>query len=263
MKYEPINVLDHGYVRLISHMGSDQEIIEDARMSTDGAFRGWGPRPCPDCGKLPPDGSPGSAYTAWHVDAEDCPTHKFPSGDEKLLQYMAVNGHTSPFEGGVAKFEVQAPIMVFRQWHRHRTQSYNEMSGRYVVLPDLYYVPSIERLMAGAKGKANKQGSESGITERFAHEAQALIIKGHETNRAHYMALETAGLSNELARLVLPVTQYSRMRATANLWNWVRFLRQRCDEHAQWEIRQYANAVRDLLSTLFPRSMALLMKEDK
>src|SRR5438105_1019122 len=123
-----IEILDHGYVRLIESWGSDERIIESARMSTDKGFKGW------------PE-------------------------DEKLLRFLWQNKHHTPFEMAGLTIEVQAPLIVFREWHRHRTQSYNEMSGRYTVLPDLYYVPCLERVMNGKQSSKNKQGSELGFTE--------------------------------------------------------------------------------------------------
>jgi thymidylate synthase (FAD) len=117
-----ITVLDSGYVDFIESWGSDERIIEAARMSTAKGFNGWGTPEAP--------------------------------GDEKLLAYLYNNNHATPFEMAGMVIEVKAPIFVFREWHRHRTQSYNEMSTRYVPLPDENYIPSIERLMMGG-GRAS------------------------------------------------------------------------------------------------------------
>ena len=99
-------VLDHGYVRLVETWGSDERIVEAARMSTGGGFRGW-------------------------------------PQDEKLLRYLWDHKHASPFEMAGFVVEVKAPLFVFREWHRHRTQSYNELSGRYVAMPDQRPITSI------------------------------------------------------------------------------------------------------------------------
>jgi thymidylate synthase (FAD) len=222
-----IQLLDHGYVKLIKVYGTDESIIEAARMSTDGGFVSWEPY-------------------------ED-----HPKGDLGLLTHLWKNRHYTPFEMAGMIIEVQAPIMVFREWHRHRTQSYNEMSGRYVVLPDLYYIPSIERLMAGKQSTKNKQGSTEGISEEKAREMQELITYSTECSRVNYDILINAGLSKELSRTILPVNQYSRMRASANLRNWLAFLDLRMAPNAQWEIRQYANVVARLIEDLFPRTYAL------
>ena len=123
-----INILDHGYVKFIEDYGSGEAgvekagIIEAARQSTQGSFRGW-------------------------------------DQDMKLLSFLWNNKHATPFEFAGMVIEVQAPIFVFREWHRHRTQSYNEMSARYAPLPDLNYVPSIERLMLSSSD-ANKQAGK-------------------------------------------------------------------------------------------------------
>lgn len=147
-------LLDHGSISVVAHWGSDERIIEAARMSTDKGFQGWGPRGvCSYCGytvsafvgALCPKCSMGGSPTYTMV--------KTP-GDERLLKYLYDNKHATPFEMAGLVIEVQAPIFVFREWHRHRTQSYNEMSARYTPLPDMNYVPSIERLMFG--GGTNK-----------------------------------------------------------------------------------------------------------
>jgi thymidylate synthase (FAD) len=226
---ELYSVLDQGYVKFIESWGSDREIVESARMSTDKSFRGWG--------------------------SEEKP------GDEKFLRFLWENKHYSPFEQAGMMIEVQAPIVVFREWHRHRTQSYNEMSGRYTVLPDMFYVPTIERLKAARQSVKNKQSSELGFDEHQAKEIQETLERAYKEARKRYEILIDAGVAREIARLVLPVAQYSRMRASANLRNWLAFLALRMDKAAQWEIRQYANAVADLLNERFPRTYDLFAEE--
>src|SRR5690606_17419484 len=126
-----MKVLDHGYVRLVEAWGSDERIIEAARMSTGKGFLGWGPKE---------DGKP---------------------GDEKLLRYLWEHKHATPFEMAGLIVEVQAPIFVLREWHRHRTQSFNELSARYVPMPDLDYMPTVERVLMPPDGK-NKQAGRIG-----------------------------------------------------------------------------------------------------
>jgi thymidylate synthase (FAD) len=220
-----VNLLDHGYIRLVTTWGSDSSIIEAARMSTDKGFQGWGT-----------DASP---------------------GDEKLLKYLYTNKHMTPFEMAGMIIEVQAPIFVFREWHRHRTQSYNELSARYTALPDLYYIPSTDRLMAGRQSTKNKQSSEGGFTLADAEKIRMQLRLCTDNSREIYDNLLAQGVSRELARLVIPVNQYSRMRASANLRNWLAFLTLRMDEGAQWEIRQYADALHSLLKEHFPRTLML------
>lgn len=215
-----MKVLDHGYVMLVESWGSDERIVEAARMSTSGGFRGW-------------------------------------DTDSKLLRYLWEHKHYSPFEMAGLTIEVQAPIFVFREWHRHRTQSYNELSARYTTLPDLFYIPSIERLMAGRQSSKNKQGSEEGFTEPQAIEFQHNMEEVNNHAREIYEYFLREGLSRELARLVIPASQYSRMRASANLRNWLGFLELRLGEGVQWEMKEYAKCVDTILTDLFPRTMML------
>jgi thymidylate synthase (FAD) len=177
--------------------------------------------------------------------------------DARLLRYLWEHKHHSPFEMGGATIEVQAPIFVFREWHRHRTQSFNELSARYTELPDLFYTPSIERLMAGRQSQKNKQGSEDGFDPGTAEVIRETIEDACIEARGIYLRLLASGVSRELARLVVPVSQYSRMRASANLRNWLAFLTLRVDPMAQWEIRQFAEAVSEIIKECFPRTWEL------
>lgn len=233
MNHVRIDVLDAGYVSLVESWGSDASIIEAARMSTGKGFLGWGPKE---------DGSP---------------------GDEKLLRYLWENKHATPFEMGGLVIEVKAPIFVFREWHRHRTQSYNEMSARYVPLPDENYVPSVERLLINSK--TNKQaGTITGAAELTVNRAELFrreLQTMYGLQQSMYEGALAMGVPKELARVHLPVGRYSRMRASANLRNWLSFLALRMDPAAQWEIRQYANAVAVLIGEAFPRTYELAIGE--
>jgi len=220
-------ILDDGYVALVESWGSDERIIEAARMSTGKGFEGW-------------------------------------EKDEKLLAYLYNNKHSTPFEMAGMVIEVKAPIFVFREWHRHRTQSYNEMSARYIPLPDENYMPSIDRLMAGANtATTNKQAQGTGAqlsedaAAAWAQQLGALYAQAQGV----YEAGIALGVPKELARLPVPVARYSRMRASTNLRNWLAFLTLRKAPAAQWEIRQYANAVGVLISEHFPHTWALFAKE--
>lgn len=182
-----------------------------------------------------------------------------PPGDEKLLGFLWSNHHATPFEMAGAIFEIEAPIFVFREWHRHRTQSYNEMSARYTPLPDVNYIPSVERLMVNSK--TNRQaGTIKGAEELTIERAQRFqdqLADVYAHDERMYQNALTWGIPKELARIHLPVGRYSRMRASANLRNWLAFLTLRMAPTAQWEIRQYANAVHDALVGLFPRTLEL------
>jgi thymidylate synthase (FAD) len=225
---ERISVLDHGYVSFIDSWGSDESIIEAARMSTGKGFLGWGDDEKP--------------------------------GDEKLLAFLYNNKHSTPFEMAGMVIEVKAPIFVFREWHRHRTQSYNEMSARYIPLPDENYVPTIERLMLGANtATTNKQAQGTGkqLTEEEAMKWREQLVANYASCQDIYEKGIEAGIPKEIARLPAPVARYSRMRASANLRNWLAFLTLRQAPAAQWEIRQFADTVGVLIAERFPRTWEL------
>ena len=215
---EPIKILDQGYIKYITHCGSDESIIEAARMSTDKGFQGW-------------------------------------DKDEALLEYLYSHFHSTPFEMPDLTIEVQAPIMVFREWHRHRTQSFNELSARYTELPNMHYVPSVGRIQR--QSQSNKQGSGEVFTEDEAFSVINKIQFGQSFIREDYEEFLTAGVAREIARINCPVSQYSRMRAKANLLNWLKFLGLRMAPGAQWEIRQYANALALIVKELYPKTYAL------
>lgn len=223
-------VLDHGYVELIDTWGSDEQILAAARMSTNKGFIGWGTPEAP--------------------------------GDERLLRYLYENHHSTPFEMAGMTIEVKAPIFVFREWHRHRTQSYNEMSARYVPLPDENYLPSPEALLSRVRtGGANKQalsvaGAELLTTSAAEEWVDELAALYEHAQRVYERGL-SAGVPKELARLSVPVARYSRMRASANLRNWLGFLTLRLAPNAQLEIREYATVVAELIAAQFPRTSAL------
>ncbi len=273
-------ILDHGYLSLIEHWGSDARIIEAARMSTDKGFKGWGEwlgngvhthyqENRFENGRLPAGvllawerhGRPETLeyghmrYTKIH----------FEPGDEKLLAYLYKHRHATPFEMAGLIIEVKAPIFVFREWHRHRTQSYNEMSARYVPMPDENYIPSVERLLLNSK--TNKQagvadGSDP-LTPEAAKSWQQQLEDSYRHAEATYQRGLADGVPKELARLSIPVARYSKMRASANLRNWLAFLTLRMDEKAQWEIREYANEVGRVIEQCFPRTWELFIEGKK
>lgn len=211
--FDKIDVLDHGFVRLVDHMGSDLSVVRAARVSHD---------------------------AAWRVGAE--------KDDERLINYLWKNKHTSPFEHVTFTFEVKAPIFVFRQWHRHRTWSFNEVSARYTELPNEYYIPAMDQMLG--QSTSNKQGRAEPI--KRVEEAIDVIKLSCERSYEAYKALLADGLTRELARSVLPVATYSHMFATVNLLNLFRFLALRWDDHSQYEIRVYAEAMYKLVEPIVP-----------
>lgn len=259
-----VPLLDHGYLKFITNFGTDGEIVEAARMSTDKGFIGWGPL-CRDCADENAKGFDGlvteiSVCTVCGKDP-DVDDDSFFNGDEKLLKYLYEHKHATPFEMAGLVIEVQAPIFVFREWHRHRTQSFNEMSGRYIELPNINYIPSTERLLLNAGDGKNKQaGTIKGagvLNEQIAEEFQSDLQQHYDECQRMYKHYLDAGVPKELARVHLPLARYSRMRASANLRNWLAFLTLRMDPAAQHEIRVYANAVGAYIEKLYPRTWEL------
>lgn len=226
-----ISVLDFGYVEVCEAWGhggdpsNDKEagIVAAARQSTQGSFRGW-------------------------------------DKDERLLRYLYENKHATPFEFAGCVIEVQAPLFVFREWHRHRTQSYNEMSARYEPLPSLYYVPTLNRLMINASGTNKQAGTTADarpLTEAAALAFQRIERENSIQWEAHYQWALSAGIPKEIARNSMPLSHYSRMRASASLRNWLGFLTLRMDPKAQFEIRAFAHALYAVMHDVFPRTMKL------
>lgn len=216
-----IKVLGAGYVQLVESMGSDLSIVRSARVSHDAAWRAG-----EDAGK-----------------------------DEKLIHYLMKNRHTSPFEAVVFTFEVKAPIFVFRQWHRHRTWSYNEVSARYSELSSEFYIPDVS--MIGRQSASNKQARETDLAlnaETFAYYQQDLEYYrlSCASSFVCYSTLLERGWPRELARACLPVSTYSKMFATVDLHNLFHFLGLRLHQHAQYEIRVYAQAMLDLVRAVVP-----------
>lgn len=257
-------VLDHGYIKIVETWGSDEAIVEAARMSTGKGFNGWGESPCSECGGngIGPDriDGPGEVY---QNACDRCGGKGRTVGDEKLLRYLYENAHATPFEFAGMVIEVKAPIVVFREWHRHRTQSYNEASARYAPLPDDNYVPILARCLLGGGHITKQAGAIAGastLDEAGADAWRARLADFYAEAETLYQEGLASGIPKELARLVLPVGRYSKMRAQANLRNWLGFMTLRStakNPHAQWEIRQYADAVGDLVAEAFPRTWAL------
>ena len=243
-----IQLLDHGYLESVEAWGTGKSgighmvdtgigemwkpedyevgIIEAARQSTQAAFRGW-------------------------------------EFDSKLLGHLYNHRHNTPFEFAGMTIEVRAPIMVFREWQRHRTQSYNEASARYSPLPPDDYLPTFDRIMMGAAATTNKQaqGVNNALNETNAHLGRQMLHEHYARTEALYEQLLNFGWPKELARLPLSVGRYSTMRATCNLRNWLAFMTLRCDPQAQWEIRMYADKVAELIATNFPQTHAMWSQE--
>lgn len=222
MTHPELSVLDRGFVRLIDHMGTDLSVVNAARVS-------FGKR-----------------------------KESFDDKDAELVDYLAEHEHTAPFRHGYLTFHVKAPIFVFRQWMKHRIASdFNEISGRYVEFQeDEFFVPEHFRQQA----RVNKQGSEGEIAEGHREAARAAFLEACHQSLAQYRKMIELGVCREQARCVLPLGLYSEAYWTASLQAVAHFLHLRLDAHAQWEIRQYAQAVQKLTEPLFPVGLKALMK---
>lgn len=220
---QEIKVLNHGLVRLVDHMGSDLSIVRSARVSYDAEWRAG-----EDDGK-----------------------------DAKLIDYLVKNHHTTPLECVQFTFEVKAPIFVFRQWHRHRTWSFNEVSARYSVLPEEFYIPEVSQITT--QSLDNKQ-MRTDIEHPYSGQIQSIITQACDQAFGDYDTLLKLGCPRELARGVLPVNTYSHMFATVDLHNLAGFLRLRDHSHAQHEIRVYAQAMLQLIEPIVPVAVAALKR---
>ncbi len=169
-----------------------------------------------------------------------------PEKDRKLVRYLLEHDHGTPFEHAVLKFHVKAPIFVARQWFRHRMASYNEVSGRYAEVKDEFYLPAKWRGQDGA----NKQGSVGRLDASDTH--QAVLGDVCRTAMAAYRDMMLAGVAKEMARMVLPVNLYTEFYWTVNARSLMHFVKLRSEAHAQWEIRQYSNALFQLFAPAMP-----------
>ena len=214
--FEPIPVLDRGFVRVVDYMGDDAAVVQGARVSF-----GRGTRQV--------------------------------SGDRGLIRYLMRNRHSTPFELADIKLHVRAPIFVTRQWFRHRTASINEYSARYSVLDREFYLPAAEAV--AAQSASNRQGRGEAMDEQTARRVIALLRDDASRAYDNYLwmlneteAGEAAdparqGVARELARINLPIGIYTQFYWKIDLWNLLRFLALRADPHAQYEIRAYADAI--------------------
>jgi thymidylate synthase (FAD) len=220
---QPIQVLNAGHVRLVEHMGSDLSIVRNARVSYDAEWRSG-----QDAGK-----------------------------DAKLIHYLWRNKHSSPFESVQFTFDIKCPIFVARQWHRHRTWAFNEVSARYTELPSEFYIPEVDKITT--QSKSNKQmRTEEQHAE--AKEIQWKIISACDAAFEVYRWLLEDGCPRELARGVLPMNTYTHFFGTVDLHNLFHFLRLRLHEHAQYEIRVYAEAMLKLITPIVPVAVEAFME---
>jgi len=208
----PLPVLDHGFVRLVDAMGGDERIEEVARVSYDGARK--------------------------------------RSERRGLLRFLMRHRHTSPFEQAVITLDIKLPIFVARQLVRHRTQSLNEVSARYTELPEVFYIPEGEQVCY--QSSDNKQGRSGPLPEEDGWEVIAQMNQLSTSAFAAYHQMLAKGVARETARAILPLNTYTHWYTTMNVHNMLHMLSLRMDPHAQWEIRQYADAIAQIIRTWVP-----------
>ena len=236
--YQPFEVLDHGFVRVVDYMGNDASVVQAARVS----------------------------YGAGT---------KQVSADKGLINYLIAHHHTTPFEMCEIKFHIKLPIFVARQWIRHRTASVNEYSARYSIVEDEFYVPRAEHL--SAQSKINHQGRDEGKILNAVEQKRVLEILKDDSLKSynHYLEMinqnsvgeivdeNKEGLARELARMNLPLSCYTQWYWKIDLHNLLHFLRLRADSHAQYEIRVYAQVMLDMVQKWVPHSFEAFMKHRK
>lgn len=209
-----IAVLDKGFVRLVDYMGGDARIVQSARVSYGAGTKTY-------------------------------------RQDRGLIHYLLRNWHTSPFEQVVLTFHAKMPIFVARQWVRHRTAKLNEISGRYSVMKDEFYVP--EPAQVRFQSESNKQGrSDEALPPDAAAAAIETMREEQRQVYANYQGLLEKNVARELARSNLPLSLYTEWYWQIDLHNLFHFLRLRLDPHAQYEIRVYAEAMAQCARAVAP-----------
>ena len=230
--YEAIPVLDHGFIRVVDYMGDDTSVVQSARVSY-----GKGT--------------------------------KKVSTDSGLIKYLMRHWHTTPFEMCEIKYHVKLPIFIARQWIRHRTANVNEYSARYSILDKEFYLPSFENL--AAQSKSNRQGRGEVLEGDQAKEVLDLLKKDAEKTYNDYEMMlnerfdgttideNKKGLARELARMNLTLNTYTQWYWKTDLLNLMNFLRLRADNHAQYEIRVYADTMLGTLKKWVPTTYEAFM----
>ncbi|HAE74992.1 MAG TPA: FAD-dependent thymidylate synthase [Alphaproteobacteria bacterium] len=223
--YKPIKLLDHGFIRVIDYMGDDSAIVQAARVSY------------------------GSGT-------------KKVSQDKGLIHYLMRHRHSTPFEMCEIKFHVKLPIFVARQWIRHRTANVNEYSARYSILDREFYIPEAQQL--SSQSSVNNQGRDEVLGAREAKRVLELLRKDASDCYEHYEEMlnfneqgkildeNKKGLTRELARMNLTLNTYTQWYWKIDLHNLMHFISLRLDQHAQYEIRVYAQVMLDCLKKWTP-----------
>ncbi|MBR5933456.1 MAG: FAD-dependent thymidylate synthase [Treponema sp.] len=210
-------VLDKGFVRLVDYLGSDDRIVQAARVS-------YG------------DGT------------------QTVTKDEALIDYLMRQQHTSPFEQVVFTFHLKMPIFIARQWVRHRMGRINEISGRLSVMKEEFYVPDIKNIDPQKKDKLER--ALEPLEPEEAEKIQKEFVKGQKKSYEAYKSLIESGLAREIARINLPLSLYTEFYWQMDLNNLFHFLKLRLDTHAQLEMREYAKTILNIVRKVCPVATA-------
>lgn len=240
-----INVLDHGFVKLLNISGPARRVVSDN--TGDCAF---------DADDIDPANSARLSFGQHN-------SERSREENLKLVEYLIKNRHTTPLEMIQIYLEMKLPIFVARQFVRHRTVSINEISARYTKLPEEWYIP--DPSIVGKKSKSNKQGRTIIQDNDIAIKIVALqfcddLDKQCKSSYEQYLNYIQQGIPNELARCFLHVNHYTHWIWSQDLWNMMNFLRLRMHSHAQWEAQQYGNAIFNLIKLQLPNCMNLFEK---
>ena len=215
---QEIKVLDHGFIRLIDYMGSDARIVQTARVS----------------------------YGAGTKTLRE---------DAGLIDYLLRHEHTSPFEHVVFEFHCKMPIFVARQWIRHRTARLNEISGRYSVMKNEFYLPPRDKI--SFQSLDNKQGrNPQDVPPELQDKVLNLLRQDQENIYSNYEEMIDDNVARELARINLPLSTYTEWYWQMDLKNMFHFLKLRMDSHAQWEIQEYGRAMAKVVQAVCPLAYA-------
>jgi thymidylate synthase (FAD) len=207
-------VLDHGFVRLVDYMGGDARIVQAARVSY-----GTGTKTVRE--------------------------------DKKLINYLLRNEHMSPFEQVIFTFHLKMPIFVARQWVRHRTARMNEISGRYSVMENEFYLPPEKDIRF--QSTHNRQGSsEEDVPSELQGQVLDILTKSYNKAYEGYQKLIDNAISREISRIILPLSLYTQMYWQIDLRNLLHFIKLRSEVHAQKEIRVYAEVLGNIVKIVTP-----------
>lgn len=212
-------VLNHGFIRIVDMMGDDLTVVKSARVSVGQETKG-------------------------------------EVQDKKLISFLLTNGHETPFEHAVFQFHVKCPLFVARQWMRHRSGSFNEISGRYVQVSEEFYIPTDFRT------QTRKNYEYTNLPPEKSNELAVKYQNYIKWSYNFYTKLLAEGVAKEQARIILPQGMFTEFYWTVNARNLMHFIKLRADVHAQFEMREYANILLDMMGDKLPWTTEAFMQKE-